>query len=397
MSDFVPNPFRPGAGRVPPELAGRGELLEAFTRMLQQVGASGEGERPWVLSGLRGVGKTVLLNEFVRRARDIGWVTVKVEASAAQPLAASLSRELAVALRRQASLSERAAAGLKQAFAALRNFRVRFDPDGAIGIEISTDVDASGIADSGDLAVDLQELLRTLAEGAGLLGIGVLLAVDELQEASVVNLSALNVALHNLGQEAFPPPIVFIGTGLPSLPAVLADATSYAERLYDYRTIGLLDAESTGAALSSPAAHNGVTWNREALRAVVRATGGYPYFVQACGKHVWDVRTGELIGMEDANIGIALARNEVDEGLYRSRLDRVTPKQRDLLRAMAVDGDGPSSITDLVARTGKRRTSDLSVSRSELIRAGHIYAPDRGYVAFTVPGMADYITRLADD
>ncbi|WP_213816514.1 ATP-binding protein [Glaciihabitans sp. dw_435] len=397
MSDFISNPFKPGAGRVPPELAGRELLLESFAGLVRQVGVSGEGERPWVLSGLRGVGKTVLLNEFVRLARADRWITVKIEASAGQPLAVALIRELNVVMRRHASLSERTAEALKKAWGALRNFQLRFDPDGAVvGFQLGLQNPVPGIADSGDLALDLEELLRTLAETAGELGIGVLLAVDEMQEAPLADLAALNVALHSLGQEGSPPPLVFIGAGLPSLPAVLASATSYAERMFDYRSIGLLDNDATAQALASPAESNGVRWDADALAKVVEWTGGYPYFIQACGKHVWDVRATNVIDMGDAVLGTARARDEVDQGLYRSRLERVNASQRDLLNAMAASGDAPVSIADLVVRTGKQRASDLSVARRELVKAGHIYVPERGYLAFTVPGMGDYLDRHPD-
>lgn len=394
MPEFVPNPYRPGAGRVPPELAGRAVLIDAFTRLLNQVMSSGEGERPWVLSGLRGVGKTVLLNEFARRARERHWITIKVEASSRQSLAAAISREFHLALRREATTTARAGELVKRAWSALGNFQIQFDPDGTFGIRAAlSQQPEAGIADSGDLAIDLEELLRSLAQVAGEKRVGILVAVDELQEAPLSDLGALNVALHNLGQEINPPPIVFIGTGLPSLPAVLADATSYAERLYDFRSIGLLDSTATAFALTSPAGHLDVRWDADALSRVVQTSQGYPYFVQACGKHVWDSRAGENISDSDAVLGIARARDEVDQGLYRSRLDRVTPAQRDFLRAMAADHDQPSLVSDLVERTGKRRPSDLSVSRRELIKAGHIFVPDRGYVAFTVPGMADYLDR----
>jgi hypothetical protein len=397
MASFSPNPFRPGAGRVPPELAGRSAILDSFTRLIDQVAATGEGDRPWVLSGLRGVGKTVLLNELVRRARERDWITIKIEASANQPLAAVISREFHLALRRETRAAERAGELVKRAWSALGNFQLQFDPDGSVRVRATLNRPADpGIADSGDLAIDLQELLRSLAEIAGALQVGVLLAIDELQEAPVEDLGALNIALHDLGQEATPPPIVFIGTGLPSLPAVLADATSYAERLYDFRSIGLLDPEATAFALTSPAGHLDVVWDERALNRVVQTTGGYPYFVQACGKHVWDSRVGEVISESDAVLGIARARDEVDQGLYRSRLDRVTPVQRSFLRAMAADRDRPSSTSELVERMGKKRPADLSVPRRELIRAGHIYVPDRGYVAFTVPGMADYLDRHPD-
>lgn len=167
-------------------------------------------------------------------------------------------------------------------------------------------------------------------------------------------------------------------------------------RLYDYRRLDLLTDEETRYALTNPTERVGVAWEAGALQLAVRSIRGYPYFAQACGKHVWDARSVEdSIDVESAEIGVLAARDEVDQGLYQSRWDRATPKQRELMQAMALDDEDRSAIQDLVARTGKTRTSDLSVSRNELIKNGHIYAPDRGYLAFTVPGMADFIHRSA--
>lgn len=252
---------------------------------------------------------------------------------------------------------------------------------------------AAGIADTGDLQQDLVDLLQELGLTARALGMGVLIAIDELQSAAKTDLNALNVALHNLGQAARPVPVSFIGTGLPSLPGALADATSYAERLYDYRTIGLLADREARDALAHPAERRGIAWEPTALDAALDSVGGYPYFTQACGKHVWDVSSGTRITYADALRGIQRARDEVDRGLYMSRWDRATVAQRAMMKAMAEDHDRPSAIQELVQRLGKSRTSDLSVSRNELIKAGHIYAVERGLVAFTVPGMADFIHR----
>jgi hypothetical protein len=389
-------PFRPGAGRVPPVLSGRSSVLEAFDRTLKDMSASGEGDRPWVLSGLRGVGKTVLLNEFTRRAKQRDWITVKVEASPGVSLAGALANGLYRPLRDTKAASEKAGNFLKRAIRVFSSFQIKVDPTGATSFGFDVEPER-GVADSGVLSVDLLDLLETLGEAARALEIGVLLTVDELQDTPQDDLRALNMALHELGQSASPVPVFFVGAGLPSLPAVLADATSYAERLYDYRTIGLLDDQATREALVLPLKPLGVAWDPAALNLVVKVSKGYPYLVQTCGKHVWDALTDQLsVTTAIAQTGILHAQREVDEGLYRSRWERATPRQRQLLVAMAEDGEGPSSISVLAERVGKKRTSNLSVPRRDLISGGHVYAPERGYLAFTVPGMADFINRESD-
>ena len=389
------NPFKPGAGRVPPELAGRSGILTEFRRLLYQARESGEGERPWILSGLRGVGKTVLLNQFGREAAELKLTHIKIEASASQPLAVALSKEVHLALRRVLSGPERSRALWSKAARVLRSFQLRVDPSGTYSFAIEVEPER-GVADSGELSTDLQELLESIGLAAREANTVLLLAVDELQEASVDDLAALNVALHNLGQDSFPVPVVFVGAGLPSLPAVLADATSYAERLYDYRQIGLLDEVATVSALTVPAGARGVKWEQPALEAAVNATRGYPYFIQACGSHVWTARATDIITLDDATIGIASARREIDQGLYQSRWERATPAQRAFMAAMALDGEAPASMADLVSRLHKRRTTDLSVNRHKLILNGLIYTPERGFVAFTVPGMANFIARQVE-
>jgi AAA ATPase domain len=389
----APNPFKPGAGRVPPELAGRAVLVNDVQSALDQIVLEGEGGRPVIISGLRGVGKTVLLNEFVRRAQDSRlWFAIKLEAVADTSLQVPLARAIYLELRSTMGAGEIAREKFAKALSVFRSFQLKVDPTGTYSFGFDVDP-AAGIADTGDFEHDVYELLDQLGTTARELGMGVLLAVDELQTAPKSDLNSLNVALHTLGQDARPVPVSFIGTGLPSLPAVLADATSYAERLYDFRTIGLLDDAEARDALAHPVERRGITWADDAINATLVSVGGYPYFAQACGKHVWDVSTGDTITLPDALIGIQKARDEVDRGLYMSRWDRATQAQRAMMKAMAADNDQPSAIQDLVARLGRSRTSDLSVSRRELIKAGHIYAVDRGYVAFTVPGMADFIHR----
>ncbi|WP_372697664.1 ATP-binding protein [Arthrobacter sp. JSM 101049] len=388
------NPFRPGAGRVPPELSGRDDIVTEVSRLMDQVLDASEGERPIIISGLRGVGKTVLLNEFVRRAQSSSrWVAIKLEATTGRSLSQAIAKELHTQLRKLMSTGEHVREKFSTALRVFRSFQLTVDPMGNYGFGFEIDPEP-GTADSGDPEQDVRDLLDSLGSAARSIDAGVLIAVDELQEAPAPDLNGLNVALHNLGQAAWPVPVLFIGTGLPSLPAVLADATSYAERLYDYRTLGLLKEDETMSALVQPAEQREVSWDANALELAVDTSGGYPYFVQACGKHVWDVRAqANRITLEDAEIGSEKARQEVDRGLYQSRWERATPAQREVMKAMAEDDEQPSAIQDLVTRTGKSRTSDLSVSRRELIKNGHIYAPDRGFVAFTVPGMADFIKR----
>lgn len=389
------NPFKPGAGRVPPVLAGRDVLLSAIDRTLAETLASSEGGRPMVISGLRGVGKTVLLNEVARRATDTRrWSVVKIEASRNRSVQQGMVRQLHGALRRTVSIGAAVAEKFKNALGAFRSFQVSVDPAGTYNFGFAVSPTA-GVADSGDLERDLEDLLREVGLAFRDVDQGLLIAIDELQEAPREDLNALNLALHALGQEPWPVPVFFVGTGLPSLPSVLADATSYAERLYDYRRLDLLTDEETRFALTDPTERVGVEWGEDALELAVQSIQGYPYFAQACGKHVWDARAVEsLIDADSARAGVLQARDEVDQGLYQSRWDRATPKQRELMQAMALDDERPSAIQDLVVRTGKSRTSDLSVSRNELIKNGHIYAPDRGYLAFTVPGMADFIHHI---
>lgn len=253
---------------------------------------------------------------------------------------------------------------------------------------IERDTWIPGIAD------DLAALFEILGETSRDLRIGTLILVDELQEATEEELTAVNTAVHQLGQESEPPPVMFVGAGLPSLPAQLADATSYAERLYDYRPVGLLSKDAACAALVRPSQELGVEWDDDALEQALDVARGYPYLLQAVGKHVWDAARRSPIASDDVALGGELARSEVDEGLYRSRWERATPAQKELLRALGeTGGEAPAAISDLVAATGKRRVSDLSVARNELIKKGLVYSPARGLLAFTVPGMSDFIAR----
>ena len=283
---------------------------------------------------------------------------------------------------------------LRRLLGVFQAFSLKVDP--ALGlVSLGAEVDlVKGVADSGRLGDDLTALLQVLGETSADLGIGTLLLVDELQEAKPDELTAINMAIHQLGQGPTPLPVMLVGAGLPSLPTQLGEATSYAERLYDYRAIGLLDAPSARLALVGPTSELGLEWHENAVEAALTRAGGYPYFLQAIGKHVWDSARRSPITLEDVEVGLRFAREELDDGLYRTRWERATPAQRSLLRALATEGgDEPVTMAALATATGRKRTTDLSVARNELIKKGLVYPPERGYIAFTVPGMGEFILR----
>lgn len=340
--------------------------------------------------GLRGVGKTVLLNEFQAMAEQRGWITLKIEATNAQSvlplMAQSLYRSLRIATGRFDLSKLMSVLGVFQAFT------LRVDPSGtySFGFDLAA---ATGRADSGDPSVDLEELFRELGLTAASLGIGCLLLIDEMQDVAEPELRALNTAMHHIGQGFESTPITLVGAGLPSLPEILSKATSYAERLYEYVPVGALDQNASYDALVAPAEALDVDWTLQALERIHQFSRGYPYFIQTGGKYVWDYAAESPIGPEDAEAGLQRARSEVDSGLYRARWQRATPLQRSLMRAMAdLADEGSVPMSDVADRLARQR-NELSVPRDQLIKKGLVYAPDRGHLAFTVPGMADYARR----
>ena len=390
------NPYKPGAGRRPPLLAGRESLIEDISSEMAMVEEDGVGDQPCVVWGLRGMGKTALLKVFADDARNRGWMVISLEAAPSESLATRISQAASLELRRLRGNGAVTSSSLKHAISVLKSFQLKFDPTGAISFGVDIDP-ARGFADTGNLSVDLQELFRALGSSAADDGVAVLVEIDELQEASEEDLGALNRALHAIGQDLDPVPLVFIGAGLPALPAVLAKATSYAERLYRYYAIEFLDDEEAARALSEPALRAEVRWEEDAIAEAVAAAGGYPYFVQQYGRSIWDQRLdASRISLDDCKAGILVARDEIDRGLYRSRWERATEADREFMRAMARD-EGPSALADLVERLGKHGQNELSVVRRRLIDAGQVYVPVRGEIAFAIPGMGDYINRVSDD
>lgn len=267
---------------------------------------------------------------------------------------------------------------------------------GCFGAGDSHDVaPATGWADSGDIDQDLGEMLHELATLAREHGVGVLLAIDELQEVDRATLQAVNTSMHSLGQGQDPAPLLVVGAGLPSLRGILSEATSYAERLYAYWPIESLDELAATAALLEPAAAQGVQWEPSGLALAQQFSAGYPYFIQVLGKHVWNIATGAVIIAQDVEYAAPDAQADIDAGLYMARWQRATRVEQRLLKAVAEcgAGSGPARMADLVTAMNKTRIQQLSPQRRSLIAKGILFAPDRGELAFTVPGMGKFVER----
>ncbi|WP_073460338.1 ATP-binding protein [Pseudonocardia thermophila] len=391
--DPVRNPFAPGAGQRPPELAGRDKELDAFDIVLERV-ARGRPERSLVLTGLRGVGKTVLLGEMRSMAQQVGWGTGKIEArpdaDLRRPMSAALHRairDLAVRHPNPDRVAE--VLGVLKAFA-LRSapsdakLRDRWQP----GIDVPV---RTGRADSGDIEIDLVELFTEVASLAADLEAGVAVFIDEMQDLRPDDVSALCAACHELSQSRAP--LVVVGAGLPHLPAVLSASKSYSERLFTYARIGQLDRADADFALLAPAEREGATFSPEALDALFEASSGYPYFVQAYGKAAWDAAPRSPIDVLDVKVAAPEAEAELAVGFFGSRYERATPAEREYLRAMAelAEGRDEPVTTASIAEHLSRRASSLSPARDSLLKKGLVFSAQRGQIAFTVPHFGRYL------
>ncbi len=395
--DPVRNPYAPGAGQRPPELAGRAREIDAFEVVLQRI-ARGRPERSLVLTGLRGVGKTVLLNALRSQAIGRLWGTAKIEARPDQSLRRPVASALHLAVREMAPRHSNpqqveAVLGTIKAFAlretprgsAAPKLRDRWEP----GIDVPA---GSGRADSGDLEVDLRELLVDVAGLASDVGVGIAVFIDEMQDISAPDISALCAACHELSQ--LDAPLIMVGAGLPHLPALLSASKSYSERLFRYLRIDRLDREAADRALTAPALDEEVEYTPEALDALYEATDGYPYFVQAYGKATWDAAPQSPITDKDVAVAAPTADAELGVGFFGSRYERATPAEREYMRAMAdlgaEDGDGPVATAAVAALLG-RRPASLSPARDSLLKKGLVFAAERGSIAFTVPHFGQYV------
>ncbi|HEX8094859.1 ATP-binding protein [Jatrophihabitans sp.] len=396
--DPVRNPYAPGAGQRPPELAGRDAELLAFDVVLERV-ARGRSERSIVLTGLRGVGKTVLLNALRSAAVRAGWGTGKLEARPDQSLRRPLAAALHVAIRELGAGHP----GAEHVLGVLRSFAQKDVPGAKLrerwqpGIEVAA---VPGRADSGDIEIDLVELFGDVAGLAGDAGRGIAIFLDEMQDVAPEDVSALCAACHELSQNGLP--LVVVGAGLPHLPAVLSASKSYSERLFRYARIDRLDRAAADRALQSPARDEGAEFTPDGLAAMYEITAGYPYFIQAYGKAVWDIAPGSPITAADVRVAAPEAEAELAVGFFGSRFERATPAEREYLHGMAAAACAvqtsaeaptePESVpTAAVADFLGRKPQSLSPARDALLKKGLIYSGTRGQIAFTVPHFGRYL------
>ncbi len=384
--DPVRNPFAPGAGSQPPELAGRQEIIAAADTSLQRV-LLGRPAQSQMLLGLRGVGKTVLLNKIEQLAEDHGYLTSFIEAPEDRKLVELLYPKVHQVLRKL-SLSETAKAATHSALRALRSFAGAFKI--TVGdFEVSVDPEP-GVADSGNLEYDLTELFLKVGEAARAGGRGWALLIDEVQYLSTGELGALIVAIHRVNQKALP--VLMFGAGLPAIAALSGDAKSYAERLFIFPRVDALSKEDAEDAIRQPIEEEGESIEGEVLDRIVERTRGYPYFLQEWGYQVWNVSAASPIAANCIEAAGREALRRLDEGFFKVRIDRLTPKEKEYVIAMARLGAGPYRSSDVAEMLNEKLTT-LGPRRAQIIAKGMIYSPAHGDVAFTVPLFDEYLKR----
>lgn len=386
--DPIKNPFSPGAGSPPPELVGRDPILEQARILLGRVKQK-KPEKSMLLTGLRGVGKTVLLNEIERLARSDGYMTIAIEAHEEKSLGALIAphlRTLLYELNRLTGAVEKA----KRALAVLRGFigavKVKVD-EVTIGLDIEPE---KGVADSGDLEVDLPNLFVVVAEAAEDRKKAVAILIDEIQYFNQKELGALIMAMHKIQQRQLP--LVLLGAGLPILPGLAGESKSYAERLFSFPDVGALSKDDAEKALREPAQKAGVTFEPAALGETFRLTKGYPYFLQEWGYQSWNLAPSSPITEKIVHEATSRVVPRLDQNFFRVRFDRLTPGEKKFLRAMAELGPSPQRTGDIADKMGVKITS-LGPGRAKLIKKGMIYSPAHGELAFTVPLFDEFMKR----
>ena len=409
--DPVLNPYAPGAGAPPPALVGRDAELATCDVAIQRFGL-GRPERSVLLTGLRGVGKTVLLREFGRLAEGHRWVHHAIEITEELKFVEEMSA-LAHGVLRALSPGTRVADRARRALGVLRSFQLKWKlPDGG-DVVIGLDP-VSGPADSGLLDRDLAGLILEIGALARERGVGVLVTIDEVQNLSREHLGALMVALHRVSQEQLP--VMAAAAGLPTVPRLVGEAKTYAERLFHFRTINSLTDADARAALATPADAEGVRWRERALDRVLTATRGYPYFIQEFGKHAWDAASGpDEITADDVDVAVPRATGELDAGFFRVRIDRTSREEQAYLAIMASLGEAPDhvqvahaietwsdddswigrTVADIIAQQALTPSEQDVVQqlRDSLIGKGLCYSPREGRIDFTVPLFDQFLRR----
>jgi len=383
------NPYAPGAGTPPPELAGRDDLIEQAAVALDRI-RNGLASKSLLMVGLRGVGKTVLLNQMRRDAEAREFLTILLEAPEKRSLPGLLAAPLRAALLkmdRSAAVGDLAKRALRALGGFISSMKLKYD-DVEFGVDLGSE---AGIADTGDLESDLSGLLNAVAEAAREHGTALVLFIDELQYVEEKQLAALIVALHRCSQYQLP--LTLVGAGLPQLVGQTGRAKSYAERLFTFPEIGPLERAAAEHALRAPAQRNDVDFDQVALDEILRQTQAYPYFLQEWGKHSWDCATQSPITLADVLSATELAIAELDASFFRVRFDRLTPAEKRYLRAMAELGQGPHRSGD-IAQVLDKKVRSVAPTRATLISKGMVYSPAHGDTSFTVPLFDEYLKRV---
>jgi AAA ATPase domain len=383
------NPYTPNAGAKPPLIVGRDDQLASFDLLLARL-ERGRTEQSMIITGLRGVGKTVLLGQFNKKADARKWATIDLEVIKHDN--DDFRRQLARGFRSallQMSPKARWGDRARRLAAVIKSFTIAIDPDGKITAGLDTDA-AEGVADSGDLATDLTELLVAVGEAAVDHQTGVVLLLDEIQFLRREQLEAVVAAIHKTVQRELP--ITMVGAGLPQIAELAGEAKSYAERLFKFPDIGVLSEEDARAALSKPAAEEGAAFDDAALQLATEVTGRYPYFLQELGYAVWPLASNNRIMRTDVEQARLVYEDKLDGSFFRVRLDRATELEQAYLRAMAELGPEPQ-LASAVARLLHRTSEQCGPTRSGLIEKGLLYTPNHGYAAFTVPHFDQFMRR----
>lgn len=384
------NPYTPNAGAQPPVLVGRDDQMETFEVLLDRL-RRGHTEQSMLITGLRGVGKTVLLTAFEERARQRGWTTVEAEITKQTAFGARMAqlvRRSLFQLAPRVRWRDRA----RKAAAVLKSFQLTLGSEGSITAGLEVDA-AEGLADSGSLGEDLTDLFVALGEAAAEHESGVVFLFDEVHFLSAPEFEALIAALHKTVQRQLP--VTLVGAGLPQLPRLAGEAKSYAERLFKFPRIGELTPDEASRALVEPVKSLDVDYERDAVDAILDYTEGYPYFLQEYGNVVWDLAERSPIALSDVSEARGAVEAKLDEGFFRVRTERATELELRYMRAMAELGPGPQQAKDVGALLG-RTSQQLGPTRSRLIDKGLLYTPGRGLAAFTVPQFDRFMRRTYD-
>ncbi len=386
--DPLENPYRPGAGTAPPAMLGRDELIDAFGVTIRRA-LDGRPGKSYMPIGLRGVGKTVLLNRFAEIATDEGMRVAYIEAPETGDFRTLLAARLRKALL-QLNASGPAKRLITRALGVLRSFTFHLPDGGSVSISVDP---IAGEADSGMLSEDLTDLLVAVGQAVAADRTGLLVAIDEVQYLSAIELGALIAAIHRTNQLDLP--VVVVGAGLPQLPGLAGQAKSYAERLFDFPILGSLTADDAAAVLAIPANALDVDYEPDALELIVGLAHGYPYFLQEWGYHVWNAAPGSPITRDDVLAVQQSVMDQLDRNFFLVRLDRLTPKEREYLHAMADLGPGPHRSGDIAAQLGVK-VEAVAPRRAALINKGMIYSPAHGDTAFSVPLFDDFLRRIEE-